>query len=115
MYKRQGEELALIVKDIEMGKPRKQSLESFGTRMSDDDISEVVFACNESEDLGVPIAETLKTQADRMRTKRTAWAEKSAQEAEVTLVLPTMLIMIACLITVAGPFVLQGVSQFMNQ
>ena len=110
-----GEELSLIVKDIEMGKPRKHSLESFGARMSDDDISEVVFACNESEDLGVPIAETLKTQADRMRTKRTAWAEKSAQEAEVTLVLPTMLIMIACLITVAGPFVLQGVSQFMNQ
>jgi len=107
-----GDELSLIVNDIEMGKPRKAALEAFASRMNDDDISEIVFACNESEDLGVPIAETLKTQADRIRIKRTAWAEKAAQEAEVTMVFPSMLTMIACLITVCAPFILQGVNQF---
>jgi tight adherence protein C len=107
-----GDELALIVNDIEMGKPRKHALESFASRMSDEDISEVVFACNESEELGVPIAETLKTQADRIREKRTSWAEKAAQEAEVTLVFPSMLIMLACLGTVSAPFILQGLSMF---
>ena len=107
-----GEELSLIVNDIEMGKPRKYALESFSSRMHDEDITEVVFACNESEELGVPLAETLKTQADRMRNKRTAWAEKAAQEAEVTLVFPSMLIMIACLITVGAPFALTGITQF---
>ena len=107
-----GEELALIVNDIEMGKPRKHALDSFAGRMRDDDITEVVFACNESEELGVPIADTLKTQADRMRTKRTSWAEKAAHEAEVTLVFPSMLIMMACLITVGTPFILAGISQF---
>ncbi len=107
-----GEELSLIVNDIEMGKPRKAALVSFAERMNDEDISEVIFACNESEDLGVPIADTLKTQADRIRAKRTAWAEKAAQEAEVTLVFPSMLIMIACLICVGAPFILQGAAQF---
>jgi tight adherence protein C len=107
-----GEELSLIVNDIEMGKPRKAALVSFAERMNDEDISEVIFACNESEDLGVPIADTLKTQADRIRSKRTSWAEKAAQEAEVTLVFPSMLIMIACLICVGAPFMLQGAAQF---
>ena len=107
-----GDEFALIVNDIEMGKPRKHALESFASRMSDEDITEVVFACNESEELGVPIAETLKTQADRIREKRTSWAEKAAQEAEVTLVFPSMLIMLACLGTVSAPFILQGLSMF---
>ena len=109
-----GEELGLIVHDIDMGKPRKHALENFSARINDDDISEVVFACNESEELGVPIAQTLKTQADRIRDKRSAWAEKAAQEAEVNLVFPTMLIMLACLITVGAPFVLQGLRTFLG-
>ena len=74
----------------------------------------LVFACNESEELGVPIAETLKSQADRMREKRMAWAEKAAHEAEVTMVFPSMLIMMACLITVGTPFILAGITQFFD-
>ncbi len=109
-----GEELNLIVNDIDMGKPRKNALENFATRINDEDISEVVFACNESEELGVPIAQTLKTQADRIRAKRTSWAEKTSQEAEVTLVFPSMLIMLACLLTVGAPFVLQGLATYLG-
>jgi tight adherence protein C len=109
-----GEELNLIVSDIDMGKPRRNALENFAARINDDDISEVVFACNESEDLGVPIAQTLKTQADRIRAKRTSWAEKASQEAEVTLVFPSMLIMLACLLTVGAPFVLQGLATYLG-
>ena len=103
-----GFELSAIVNDIEMGKPRKQALESFAKRLVDDDISEVIFACNESEELGVPIAETLRAQANRIREKRSNWAERAAQEAEVALTFPAMIIMIACLITVTAPFALSG-------
>ncbi len=103
-----GDELSTIVNDVELGKPRKAALEGFANRMLDEDISEVVFACNESEELGVPISETLRTQADRIRQKRSTWAEKAAQEAEVALTFPAMIIMIACLITVGAPFVLSG-------
>lgn len=109
-----GEELNLIVSDIDMGKPRRNALENFASRINDEDISEVVFACNESEELGVPIAQTLKTQADRIRSKRLSWAEKASQEAEVTLVFPSMLIMLACLLTVGAPFVLQGLATYLG-
>lgn len=110
-----GDELNLIVSDIDMGKPRKNAMENFATRINDDDISEVVFACNESEELGVPLAETLKSQADRIRAKRTAWAEKAGQEAEVTLVFPSTLIMLACLVTVGAPFILQGLYTYWGE
>ena len=103
-----GFELKSIVSDIELGKPRKQALDSFAKRLVDDDISEVIFACNESEELGVPIAETLRAQANRIREKRSNWAERAAQEAEVALTFPAMIIMIACLITVTAPFALSG-------
>lgn len=109
-----GDELNLIVSDIDMGKPRRNALDNFATRINDEDITEVVFACNESEELGVPIAQTLKTQADRIRAKRTAWAEKASQEAEVTLVFPSMMIMLACLLTVGAPFVLQGLATYLG-
>ena len=101
-----GNELATIISDVELGKPRKQALVAFEKRMKDEDISEVVFACNESEELGVPIAKTLEDQADRIRQKRSSWAESAAQEAEVILTFPAMVIMIACMITVGAPFVL---------
>jgi tight adherence protein C len=109
-----GDELNLIVSDIDMGKPRRNALENFASRINDEDISEVVFACNESEELGVPIAQTLKTQADRIRSKRLSWGEKASQEAEVTLVFPSMLIMLACLLTVGAPFVLQGLATYLE-
>lgn len=106
-----GEELQKIVDDIDLGKTRVSAMDSFAHRMVDDDISEVVFACNESEELGVPISQVLRTQADRIRQKRSSWAEQAAQEAEVSLTFPAMIIMIACLITVGAPFVLQLLGQ----
>jgi tight adherence protein C len=107
-----GDELAQIVNDVELGKPRRQALENFADRMNDEDISEVIFACNESEELGVPLSETLKVQADRIRQKRSSWAEAAAQQAEVSLVFPAMIIMLASLLTVAAPFVLQGLNVY---
>ena len=78
--------------------------------MQDDDISEVVFACNESEELGVPISETLELQADKIRQKRSDWAESAAQEAEISLTFPAMVIMVACILTVVMPFALSSLS-----
>lgn len=101
-----GIELDTIIGDVGLGKPRKQALGSFEKRMKDEDISEVVFACNESEELGVPLAKTLQDQADRIRQKRSSWAEIAAKEAEVTLTFPAMIIMIACILTVGAPFAL---------
>lgn len=103
-----GEELAIVRRDLTMGK-REDALRNFAKRTQDDDISEVVLAILEGEQLGTPLAKILRVQAEQMRQKRSQWAEKATAESEVTLVFPAMLIMIACLILVAAPFVLTAI------
>ena len=103
-----GDELAIVRRDLTMGK-REDALRNFAKRTQDDDIAEVVLAIIEGEQLGTPLAKIFRVQAEQMRQKRSQWAEKATAESEVTLVFPAMLIMIACLILVAAPFVLTAI------
>ncbi len=103
-----GDELALILRDISLGRPRQEALLGFRDRMADDDITEIVFAVNKGEELGTPLAQILRTQAEQMRLKRTQWAEKASGEAQVSIVFPGMVIMVACLIIVTAPFILNA-------
>jgi tight adherence protein C len=60
----------------------------------------------EGEALGTPLADTMRTQAEQIRLKRSQWAEKAAEESKVALVFPAMIIMVACLAIVVAPFIL---------
>lgn len=101
-----GDELARLLREIEAGRPRKDALTGFGARLGDDDAAEIVFAIVKGEELGTPLAEILRGQAEQLRLKRSQWAERASQEAQVTLVFPAMVIMIACLVIVVAPFIL---------
>jgi len=101
-----GNELSKVLADIEAGRPRKDALQTLADRISDEDVNEVVFAVVQGEELGTPLATILRNQADQMRQKRSQWAEKASGEAQVTIVFPAMVIMLACLIIVAAPFIL---------
>lgn len=103
-----GDEFAIVRRDLTMGK-REDALRNFAKRTQDDDIAEVVMAVIEGEELGTPLAKIFRVQAEQMRQKRTQWAEKASAESEVALVFPAMLIMIACLILVAAPFLLTAI------
>jgi hypothetical protein len=61
--------------------------------------------------LGTPIADIMKVQIEQMRQKRIQWAEKSSEEAKVKIVFPAMLIMLACLIIIAAPFIFDAAFQ----
>jgi tight adherence protein C len=104
-----GDELGPILADVEAGRTRKDALRSFAERVSDDDTSQLVFALIQGEELGTPMVTILRAQAEQMRQKRSQWAEKASQEAQVTLAFPAMVIMLACLIIVAAPFILVAV------
>ena len=101
-----GYELTLVERDIRHGKLTKDCLRDFAKRVQEDDINEIVASIVEGIELGTPLASIFRTQADQMRQKRSKWAEMAAQESQVLLVFPAMVIMVACLLTVAAPFVL---------
>jgi tight adherence protein C len=103
-----GDELSRVLRDIDGGRPRKDALESFGKRLSDTDVDEFVFAIVQGEELGTPLSGVLRDQSHKINQKRSQWAEKESEEAQVNLVFPAMVIMVACLIIVATPFILSA-------
>lgn len=101
-----GEELGEVLRQVDLGKPRRAALEGFQNRVKVDDVSEIVFAINKGEELGTPLGQILKNQAVQLRLKRSQWLEKAAGEAQVKIVFPGMLVMVASLLVIVTPFIL---------
>lgn len=99
-------EFGEVIREIMMGRPREEALEHFQRRLADEDIRELVFAITKGEEMGTPLSTILRTQADQMRLKRSQWIEKAAAEAQVSIVFPGMIIMVACLLIVVAPFIM---------
>ena len=103
------EELAEVLRQISLGRPRNEALQALQDRLQDEDINEMVFAINKGEELGTPLSAILRDQAEQMRLKRSQRGEKAAAEAEVNIVFPGMVLMIACLLIVIAPIVLPAI------
>ena len=101
-----GQEFGKVADNIGHGMPRKEALTRLRDRFTDVDIRDFVFAVVKGEELGTPLAEILSGQARDMRRRQSQACEKQAAEAEVKLSFPSMLVMIACLIVMLGPFLL---------
>jgi tight adherence protein C len=103
------DELAEVLRHISLGRPRNEALRALQDRLHDDDVNELVFAINKGEELGTPLIAILRDQAEQMRLKRSQRGEKTAAEAEVSIIFPGMVLMIGCLLIVVAPFVLPAI------
>ena len=103
------EEMAEVLRQISLGRPRNEALSGMQERLEDEDINELVFAINKGEELGTPLSAILRDQAEQMRLKRSQRGEKAAGEAEVNILFPGMILMLACLLVVIAPIVLPAV------
>lgn len=73
-----------------------------------EDLRHFVLALRQAEKLGVPLAHTLRTQADEMRTKRKYRAEEKAHKLPVKMIFPLgMCILPALFIVLLGPAFIQ--------
>ena len=101
-----GEEFGRVLAEMRMGKNRTSALETMRDRLQDDEITSIVGAIIQGENLGTPLASLFRSQADILRIKRTQRAEKIAGEAGVNMLLPAVLIMAATVLIIIGPFIL---------
>lgn len=110
-----GDELARVVQDIRMGVPRRDALFAMAERMNVSELDLFVRAVAQSDELGVPIADTLRSQAAEMRLRRRQHAEETAMKLPVKVLMPTMLCIVpALLIVVVGPAVISLVETLGN-
>jgi tight adherence protein C len=98
-----------VLGEIERGLTRRQALERARDRMRLPELTELVFAIIEGEDLGTPLKTILKAQARQARQKRYQWLEAATAKAQVYMVLPGTISMLASLIIVVAPFLLPAI------
>ena len=103
-----GEELIQVFREVQLGKTRRQALRSMSDRARQPDLSSVVHALVQADELGVSIGAILRIQAEQVRGRRFQRAEKAANEAPVKMIFPLVaFIFPAVFIVLLGPILLQ--------
>ena len=105
-----GVEFGRVLGELNMGKGRTAALESMRDRLHDDEITSIIGAIVQGEQLGTPLARIFRTQADVLRIKRSQRAETLAGEAAVKMLLPGILIMASTVLVILGPFLLSMIT-----
>jgi tight adherence protein C len=95
-----------VLQDIDLGKTRNEAFYAMRDRLSDDDITGIIGAIVQGEELGTPIAQVFRTQAEVLRIKRSQRAETVAGEAGINMLLPGVLVMLSSVLIILGPFLL---------
>jgi len=105
-----AQEFGRVLGDMNLGKTRTEALQAMRDRLADDEITSIIGSIIQGENLGTPLANIFRTQADVLRIKRTQRAELLAGEAGVNMLLPAVLIMAATVLVIIGPFFLNYLS-----
>jgi len=106
-----AQEFQEVLRHIELGRPLQAALRDLAERIQDEPIRELVFTINKAMDLGVPMGGALSEISDQMRLKLQQWGEKAAAEAQIKIMFPSVVIMVACMIVIVGPFILHGMKE----
>jgi len=97
-------ELSQALREIAMGRLRRDALTDMGERTGVEDLISFIMAVVQAEQLGVGIAQVLRIQSEQMRTRRRQRAEKAAHEAPIKMMFPLVFFIFpAFLVVILGP------------
>lgn len=107
------EEFMTVIKDVQMGRNRKEALRELAERNDIPEITTLTTALIQAEQLGVSIKSVLATQSQMLRKSRRQQAEEKAQKAPIKMMLPTVgLIFPVIFIILLGPAALSLIKGF---
>ena len=117
LARRQPDELGLELRkalhEIQLGKPRHDALKEMTMRVRQPELTSVLNAIIQSDELGVSIGQVLRIQAEQLRAKRFARAEKLASEAPVKILFPVALLIFPAVFTVVlAPMLMRALEVF---
>jgi tight adherence protein C len=103
-----AKELSQTLREVSMGRLRREALSDLGERTGVPELISFVNAVIQAEQLGVSIAHVLKVQSDQMRMRRRQRAEQLAHEAPIKMMFPLVLcIFPAFMLVILGPAVIR--------
>lgn len=99
-----GEELAVSLREVSLGKLRREALKEMSVRTGVPDLSAFINAVVQAESMGTSIAAVLRVQAEQMRMRRRQRAEQQAQAAPIKMMFPLVLCIFPTLfLVILGP------------
>jgi tight adherence protein C len=103
-----GRAFGRVVREIQLGKLRREALRDMADRLGVSEMSSFVAAVIQSEQLGVSMAQVLRIQADQMRIKRRQLAEEEAHKAPIKMLIPMALFIFPalCIVLMAPAFLI---------
>ena len=108
-----AEEFSRVLREMQLGKGRSEALRGLAERTNVDDLKTFVGAMVQADSFGISISQVLRVQSGEMRVKRRQHAEKRAQQVPVKIMIPLILCVLPCLMTVVmGPAIISVITQF---
>lgn len=103
-----SEELGMVGTELRMGASRERALRNLAARTGLDEISSFVAMIVQADRFGTSIADSLRVQADMLRTRRRQRAEETAAKLPLKLLFPLIFcIFPALLVVLMGPAMIQ--------
>ncbi|MEP7105531.1 MAG: type II secretion system F family protein [Chloroflexota bacterium] len=100
-------ELAKAQAEVDLGRPRQEALEAFARRVAIDELSLFVQTVVSSGQMGTPLGESLRLQAEQLRWRRRGRARTRGAQAPIKMTIPMVLFIFPTLwIVLLGPSVL---------
>jgi tight adherence protein C len=101
-----AEEVRQMLREVGLGKSRRDGLTDLAERTQLDDIRSLAAALIQAEQLGTSAAKVLRAQAQRLRLRRRQRAEQDARRASVRMVFPLVFCLMPSLfIFILGPVI----------
>jgi tight adherence protein C len=98
------EEFALTLGEMRIGETRQEALRKMAERADVAELTAVIHALVQADQLGSPLAKILRVQASEARRRRQAAAEERAMKAPVKMIVPTAIFIFpAMFIVILGP------------
>lgn len=98
------DEVAQVLKDIQLGSSRAQALREMSTRVNLKEMNSFVAVLISAEQMGAPVGNVLRQQSNQVRNERFIRAEKAGGKAAASLLLPMIPLLIAVLAILVGAF-----------
>ncbi len=102
-----ADELSRALRDIALGKSRREALKEVGERTGVPDLIQFTNAVIQAEAMGSSVGTVLRVQAEQLRVKRRQRAEQAAYKAPVKMLFPLVLFIFPTLfIVILGPAII---------
>jgi len=103
-----SEEIKKMLREINLGKPRREALRNAAERIDIDDFSSFTGTIILADELGMSIGHILRMQSSQMRIKRRQKVEEKAMQAPVKMIFPLIFFIFpAIFVVLLGPALLQ--------